>query len=157
MYGLMSRFTDELRVIAAYQIGTDLSERLQAADATQRAQSEALKRAADEIDRLNERNAAMDELIAKVEQWARDRQIIPNSNPQSQLMKTVSELGELADATLKSDRAGIIDGVGDVIVTLVIYAALQGVKLEDCLASAYGEIKDRKGHLTPEGVFVKEE
>ena len=153
----MSRFTDELRVIAAYQIGTDLSERLQAADATQRAQSEALKRAADEIDRLNERNAAMDELIAKVEQWARDRQIIPNSNPQSQLMKTVSELGELADATLKSDRAGIIDGVGDVIVTLVIYAALQGVKLEDCLASAYGEIKDRKGHLTPEGVFVKEE
>jgi hypothetical protein len=76
-----------------------LSERLQAADATQKAQSEALKRAADEIDRLTERNIAMDELIGKVEQWARDRQIIPNSNPQSQLMKTVSELGELADAT----------------------------------------------------------
>jgi NTP pyrophosphatase (non-canonical NTP hydrolase) len=98
----------------------------------------------------------MNELIEKVEQWARDRQIIPNSNPQSQLMKTVSELGELADATLKSDRAGIVDGVGDVIVTLVIYAALQGVKLEDCLAAAYGEIKDRKGTLTPEGVFLKE-
>jgi NTP pyrophosphatase (non-canonical NTP hydrolase) len=153
----MNRFTEELRVIAAYHIGTDLSERLHAADATQKAQSDALKRAADEIDRLNERNAAMDELIAKVEQWARDRQIIPNSNPQSQLMKTVSELGELADATLKNDRAGVVDGVGDVIVTLVIYAALQGVKLEDCLASAYGEIKDRRGHLTPEGVFVKEE
>ena len=99
----------------------------------------------------------MDELIEKVEQWARDRQIIPHSNPQAQLMKTVSELGELADATIKSDRAGIIDGVGDVIVTIVIYAALQGVKLEECLASAYGEIKDRRGHLTPEGVFVKEE
>jgi NTP pyrophosphatase (non-canonical NTP hydrolase) len=165
----MSRFSDELRVIAAYQIGRDLSDRLQAADATQKAQSEALKKAADEIDRLNERNAvedeligifkrgtSMDELIAKVEQWARDRQIIPHSNPQSQLMKTVSELGELADATLKNDRAGIVDGVGDVIVTLVIYAALQGVKLEDCLASAYVEIKDRKGTLTPEGVFVKE-
>jgi len=152
----MASFTDELRVIAAYHVGTDLSERLQAADATQKAQSEALKRAADEIDRLNERNVAMDELIGKVEQWARDRQIIPNSNPQAQLMKTVSELGELADATLKNDRPGIVDGVGDVIVTLVIYAALQGVKLEDCLASAYGEIKDRRGHLTPEGVFVKE-
>ena len=152
----MTRFAEELRVIAAYQIGIDLSERLQAADATQKAQSEALKKAADEIDRLNERNAAMDELIGKVEQWARDRQIIPNSNPQAQLMKTVSELGELADATLKSDRAGIVDGVGDVIVTLVIYAALQGVKLEDCLAAAYDEIKDRKGTLTPEGVFLKE-
>jgi NTP pyrophosphatase (non-canonical NTP hydrolase) len=153
----MASFTEELRVIAAYQIGTDLFERLQAADATQKAQSEALKRAADEIDRLTERKSAMEELIAKVEQWARDRQIIPHSNPQSQLMKTVSELGELADATLKNDRAGIVDGVGDVIVTLVIYAALQGVKLEDCLASAYGEIKDRRGHLTPEGVFCKEE
>ena len=152
----MSRFTDELRVVAAYHIGTDLSERLHAADETQKKQAEALVRAADEIDRLNERNVAMDELIAKVEQWARDRQIIPNSNPQSQLMKTVSELGELADATLKNDRPGVVDGVGDVIVTLVIYAALQGVKLEDCLASAYGEIKDRKGTLTPDGVFVKE-
>jgi phosphoribosyl-ATP pyrophosphohydrolase len=153
----MARFADELRVIAAYRIGADLSERLQAAEATQKVQSEALKKAADEIDRLNERNVAMDELIEKVEQWARDRQIIPNSNPQSQLMKTVSELGELADATLKNDRPGIIDGVGDVIVTLVIYAALQGVKIEDCLASAYGEIKDRKGTLTPEGVFCKED
>ena len=98
----------------------------------------------------------MNELINKVEAWARDRQIIPNSNPQAQLLKTVSELGELADATLKNDRPGIVDGVGDVIVTLIIYAALQGVSVEDCLASAYGEIKDRKGTLTPEGVFVKE-
>lgn len=98
----------------------------------------------------------MNELIKKVEQWALDRKIIPNSNPLSQLMKTVSELGELADATLKSERDGVIDGVGDVIVTLVIYARLQGVSLEECLASAYDTIKDRKGTLTPEGVFVKE-
>jgi NTP pyrophosphatase (non-canonical NTP hydrolase) len=99
----------------------------------------------------------MMELVSAVEQWALDRQIIPNSNPQSQLMKTVSELGELADATLKSDRAGIVDGLGDVLVTLVIYARLQGLTLEECLASAYDTIKDRRGHLTPEGVFVKEE
>jgi NTP pyrophosphatase (non-canonical NTP hydrolase) len=98
----------------------------------------------------------MQDLVEKIESWARDRQIIPNSTPLAQLMKTVSELGELADATLKNDREGIVDGVGDVIVTLVIYAALQGVIVEDCLASAYGEIKDRKGTLTPEGVFVKE-
>jgi NTP pyrophosphatase (non-canonical NTP hydrolase) len=98
----------------------------------------------------------MHDLINKVESWARDRQIIPNSTPQAQLMKTVSELGELADATLKSDREGIVDGVGDVLVTLIIYAALQGVSIEDCLASAYGEIKDRRGTLTPDGIFVKE-
>jgi hypothetical protein len=44
-----------------------------------------------------------------------------------------------------------------VLVTLIIYARLQGVSLAYCLESAYREIKDRRGHLTPEGVFVKEE
>lgn len=98
-----------------------------------------------------------DELIAAIEQWARDRQIIPNSTAATQLMKTVSELGELADATIKSDSAGIVDGVGDVIVTLVIFCRLQGISLQSCIASAYEEIKDRKGTLNKEGVFIKEQ
>jgi NTP pyrophosphatase (non-canonical NTP hydrolase) len=96
------------------------------------------------------------ELEAAVVQWAKDRQIIPNSNPTSQLMKTLSELGELADATLKSDWAGIEDGVGDVLVTLILYCKLQDISLVDCLRGAYDTIKDRKGTLTPEGIFVKE-
>lgn len=92
----------------------------------------------------------------KVVQWAKERQIIPNSNPTSQLMKTMSELGELADATIKNDRDGIVDGVGDVLVTLILYCALQKVDLQSCLTAAYFQIKDRKGTLTPEGIFVKE-
>lgn len=99
----------------------------------------------------------MNGLIGAVEQWARDRQIIPNSTPMAQLLKTMSELGELADATLKSDREGVVDGIGDVLVTLIIYSALQGIQIEDALDSAYMTIKDRKGTLTPEGVFVKSE
>jgi NTP pyrophosphatase (non-canonical NTP hydrolase) len=97
------------------------------------------------------------ELEAKVIQWARLRQIIPNSNPTSQLMKTMSELGELADATLKGNMRGVQDGVGDVIVTLILYCKLSGTNITDCLAGAYDEIKDRKGTLTAEGIFVKEE
>mgnify|MGYP001761249937 FL=1 len=72
-------------------------------------------------------------------------------------MKTGSELGELFDAEIKGDMPGIVDGIGDVLVTLIIYAELRGLDLTDCLASAYNEIKDRKGTLTPEGLFVKEE
>jgi len=97
-----------------------------------------------------------EELEAKVVHWARLRQIIPNSNPTAQLMKTVSELGELADATLKNDMIGVKDGVGDVLVTLILYCKLCGTNVTDCLAGAYDEIKDRKGTLTPEGIFVKE-
>lgn len=98
-----------------------------------------------------------DDLIWLVTEWAEERKIIPNSTPIAQLMKTMSELGELADATLKRDAEGIKDGVGDVLVTLIVYAQLQGVTLHACLAHAYAVIKDRKGTLTPEGIFVKEE
>jgi NTP pyrophosphatase (non-canonical NTP hydrolase) len=99
----------------------------------------------------------IEDLVIKVEQWAADRRILDHSSAQAQLLKTVSELGELADATLKGHDNEIVDGVGDVLVTLIIYARLQGVSLAYCLESAYREIKDRRGHLTPEGVFVKEE
>lgn len=98
-----------------------------------------------------------DELVLKIETWAAERQIIPNSTPQAQLMKTMSELGELADATLKHDALGVADGLGDVLVTLIIYAKLSGMNIRGCLEGAYDTIKDRKGTLLSNGVFVKEE
>jgi NTP pyrophosphatase (non-canonical NTP hydrolase) len=87
--------------------------------------------------------------------WAEARQIIPNSNSQTQLLKAVSELGELADATIKQDGPAIIDGVGDVMVCLIVYCALLDINLVGCMEAAYNEIKDRKGVLLPNGVFVK--
>lgn len=104
-------------------------------------------------------NDKFEALERNVVQWAKDRQIIPNSNAQAQLLKTMSELGELADALLKNDREGIIDGIGDVLVTLILCARLHNpnIDLTYCLGEAYDVIKDRKGTLTQEGVFVKEE
>lgn len=98
----------------------------------------------------------IEELIVAVERWASDRGILDHSSPQAQLLKTVSELGELSDATLHDNMADVTDGIGDVLVTLIIYARLQGVGIGYCLESAYQTIKDRRGRLTPEGVFVKE-
>lgn len=95
-------------------------------------------------------------LQAQVSEWAHARQIIPNAKPAVQLMKTGSELGELFDAEIKGDMPGIVDGIGDVLVTLIIYSELRGVCLTACLASAYEEIKDRTGTLLPNGVFVKD-
>lgn len=92
----------------------------------------------------------------RIIQWAEARQIIPNSTPETQLLKCMSELGELADATIKNDNYGIADGVGDVMVCLINYCALQDINLVDCLKIAYDQIKDRKGTLLPNGVFVKE-
>ena len=92
----------------------------------------------------------------KVLRWAEARKIIPNATSQTQLLKTMSELGELADAIIKRDRPGIIDGLGDVLVTLLIVAALEDLDLTECLASAYEEIKSRKGMLLANWVFCKD-
>ena len=92
----------------------------------------------------------------RIIQWAEARKIIPNSTPATQLLKCMSELGELADATIKGDMDGIKDGVGDVMVCLINYCALQDINLVDCMEAAYEEIKHRKGTLLPNGVFVKE-
>lgn len=95
------------------------------------------------------------EVEIKVIQWAEARRIIPNAKPHTQLLKAFSEMGELADAENKGDMPAIKDGVGDVLVCLINYCALRDIDLTECLALAYDEIKDRKGTLLPNGVFVK--
>ena len=88
--------------------------------------------------------------------WADARGILKNGNVQTQMLKGLSEYGELADAIIKRDREGIIDGLGDVLVVLLIVADMEGLDLLSCLESAYNEIKDRRGYLNANGVFVKD-
>jgi NTP pyrophosphatase (non-canonical NTP hydrolase) len=95
-------------------------------------------------------------LEIEILRWSEARKIIPNSTPEAQFMKAVSEIGELADALNKHDLSGIKDGVGDVLVCLINMCALLDINMTDCLQLAYNEIKDRKGTLLPNGVFVKE-
>ena len=92
----------------------------------------------------------------KIIQWSEARKIIPNSTPEVQLLKAMSEMGELADATIKHDKEAVIDAVGDVMVCLVNYCALQDINLVDCMEVAYDQIKNRRGTLLPNGLFVKE-
>lgn len=97
-----------------------------------------------------------DALVLLVEQWAFDRGITVNGKPIGQAIKTTEEVVELLSAVNKNDKAEIIDAIGDIIVTLIIQCNLQNVTLLECLESAYNEIKDRKGYLRDDGVFVKE-
>ena len=99
---------------------------------------------------------SFNELELKVLRWAEARRIIPNSSSHVQALKLVSEVGELCDAVIKKDRNDVIDGLGDVLVVLIILADLESLNLLSCLESAYNEIKDRRGTLQPNGVFIKE-
>jgi NTP pyrophosphatase (non-canonical NTP hydrolase) len=92
----------------------------------------------------------------EVIRWSEARGIIANSDSKTQLLKAFSEMGELADAVNKRDMPGIKDGIGDVLVCLINVAALEDLDLTRCLIHAYNEIKNRKGYLNKEGVFIKE-
>jgi NTP pyrophosphatase (non-canonical NTP hydrolase) len=93
----------------------------------------------------------------EVVRWGEARGIIQNSDSKTQLLKAFSEMGELADAITKRDRGSIIDGLGDILVCLTMVAAIEDVDLKQCFKSAYDEIKNRKGYLNKEGVFVKDD
>lgn len=113
------------------------------------------------------------EVEMKIVQWAEARQIVPNSTAKAQAQKTLEECGELLEAAtvLKTlIDTGIPkdskiyahwlekykDAVGDVIVTLIVGCALADVDVVSCMYGAYDEIKDRKGHMNANGIFVKE-
>lgn len=95
------------------------------------------------------------ELIENVENWADDKGLLRPESTLPQCLKVVEEVGELAKATLKKDEAGIKDGIGDAVVTLIILARQNGTTVGECLEIAYNEIKDRKGKMVG-GSFIKE-
>ena len=89
-------------------------------------------------------------------QWGEARGIVQNSTALAQLKKTREEVDELEEALLLGDKAARDDAFGDILVTLIMAAAIEDTDLVVCLEKAYTEIKDRKGYLTPDGIFVKE-
>ena len=93
----------------------------------------------------------------QIREWAEARNLIAGSDSFRQLAKLVEETGELAaDISRGRPRRRIADSIGDCVVVLTILAAQNGLQIEDCIAQAYDEIKERKG-VMKDGVFVKEE
>lgn len=88
--------------------------------------------------------------------WAEARRIIPRATPHSQLLKLMSEAGELCDAEGKRDPDAIKDAVGDIMVCLINYCALRDIDVVQCMGLAYEQIKNRTGTLMPDGTFVKD-
>ena len=90
-----------------------------------------------------------------IRKWATDRNLIEGSDIKSQFVKLIEEAGELANAIAKHDYAEFADAIGDMVVVLTIMAAQNGMLIEDCISSAYDEIKDRKGRMV-DNIFIKD-
>ena len=95
------------------------------------------------------------ELENEVLQWADDKGILKNGTPYAQANKTIEEANEILNAIIDNDKAEIIDGLGDVLVTIIIQAKLQNVDLLECLQTALNVITKRSGQMV-NGTFVKD-
>lgn len=91
-----------------------------------------------------------------IRNWAKDKGILSNGDPKTQVIKLFEEAGELSKSILKDDEDEFIDAIGDCVVVLTNLAALKGFFIEDCINSAYKVIAKRKGQMH-NGTFVKDE
>ena len=90
-----------------------------------------------------------------IRDWAKERGIYEKGTVKGQFTKLLEEVEELNQAILEKDKKELIDAVGDCVVVLTNLSELAGVKIEDCINSAYNEIKNRKGKMI-NGTFVKD-
>lgn len=72
----------------------------------------------------------MEELINKVVQWSKDRNL-NTADPNKQRLKLWEEFGELNAAIARNDREGAIDAIGDMLVVMIIYKQQLGYGSND--------------------------
>tara|TARA_B110000211_G_C13690476_1_gene382873 strand:- start:290 stop:583 length:294 start_codon:yes stop_codon:yes gene_type:complete len=89
----------------------------------------------------------------KIVQWHRDRNLIDGATDKDQVCKLIQEVGELSDNVCKGKN--VADDIGDCIVVLINIAERNGLTLDDCLSTAWDDIKDRRGRMV-DGIFIKE-
>ncbi len=115
----------------------------------------------------------IEELIENVRAWGIAKGITGPTGKGTllaQLSKTQEELTETRDAAVLYSQAQfiavrngkryetreeLIDGLGDVFVTIILAAEMAGLRIEGCLQAAYDEIKGRTGKMDG-GQFVKD-
>lgn len=96
----------------------------------------------------------MNELIKRTIKWGESHGI---NNPWTQASKVTEEWGETV-SEMNHDRYGdaFEDGIGDVLVSLIIFAHINGKDVSACLEKALSEVESRSGR-TLNGNFLKDE
>ena len=105
--------------------------------------------------RQNGQNARAVAHFDLIREWAKDRGLYDKGDTKTQTLKLLEEAGEICRAVLKNKHDDVVDGIGDCVVVLTNLAELQGVSIEECIAQAYNEIKNRTGKMD-NGTFKKD-
>ena len=134
----------------------------------------------DAFNKMLEREESMkyEELSKLVIEWGGNKGILDSSTPLRQLDKTQEELDETREALKKLNDfdyqrdlmenigvptptkedilAEVKDGIGDMLVTIVLLAKMVDMDTVDSLDAAYSVIKKRTGKMV-NGQFVKDQ
>lgn len=98
----------------------------------------------------------MNDLLDDVIEWAEKRNLFETATAQSQFVKMVEEVGEIAEViSKKQSRDALALEIGDLIVTATLLAEVHGLTLETCLKMAFNKISNRTGQVV-DGVFIKD-
>ena len=101
---------------------------------------------------VNISDTTISNLISKIMKWHEDRNLIEGSTDKDQVLKLQQELGELSDSVCK--QKDMKDDLGDMMVIMLNIMRRNNLTMEECLETAYIDIKDRKGRMI-DGIFVK--
>ena len=111
---------------------------------------------AEEYHEIQNRKMKYENLEPLILEWAKEKRILEKGYPLTQWLKTQEEVQELLKALVNGDKEETIDALGDILVTIIIQAEMQGLSLIDCLESAYNVISKRTCKMV-NGQFVKDE
>ena len=89
-----------------------------------------------------------EQLEAEVLEWADNKGILAESDVKAQLCETM-------DAVLNGLPSEVVDGLGDLVVMLILVSRLAGTDLLTCLNVANDVIQARSGKMV-DVVFVKD-
>ena len=102
-----------------------------------------------------EYDGTMEDLLVHTIAWQKKHGI---TNPLWQACKVTEEWGETLEEMNhgRTASSAFEDGIGDVIISLTIFANLHGLNIKECWAKSLREIERRTG-TTVDGNFIKEE
>jgi len=90
---------------------------------------------------------SFEDLIEKVKQWGRDRNLTDPANVKNQFFKLVSEFGEIGQAIHEENLEAIDDGVGDSFVVCIILGEQLGRSLDESDFERTYEFEEDALHL----------
>lgn len=93
---------------------------------------------------------SLQELQPMILDWAKPKDLLKPENADKQRLKLLEEVGETAQAILKSDKEKCKDGVGDIFVVLVILYAQLDIEVDFNVEplEKYEELSEQERLLT---------